>query len=173
MKKDEALSAAPEDRRRIVTGVGAAIFRGDEVLIIQRDKPPLEGDWSIPGGRLEYGETLRAAIHREVGEETGCTVEIVDLLNIYEVLPPALGTTGGPGAHALPGPHLLMIDFACRWLEGEPVAGDDARAARFLQMNEALDLVSWDMTRRAITLAHAILHGQDHGVLHRPEEVAS
>ncbi len=163
----------PGDRRRIVTGVGAAIFRDDDVLIIQRDKPPLEGDWSIPGGRLEYGETLRGAIHREVAEETACKVEIVDFLNIYEVLPPALGTAHGLAGSASPGPHLLMIDFACRWLEGEPVAGDDARAARFLPMNKALDLVSWDMTRRAIRLAHTLIHGQGHDVLRRPEEVAS
>ncbi|MBY0421408.1 MAG: NUDIX domain-containing protein, partial [Parvularculaceae bacterium] len=77
------------ETRAIRLGVGAVIFRANEVLLIRRGKPPFEGAWSIPGGAPHFGETLEAATLREVREETGVAAEIRGFLGVYEFLPGA------------------------------------------------------------------------------------
>lgn len=140
------------ESERIGVGVGAVVFRGDDVLLIRRGKPPFQGRWSIPGGRVHYGETVKQAVVREVREETGVEIEIVGLLDVFDGLP----ATGGP-AQANDGftRHMVMIDYICRWRGGEPVAGDDATAAQFTPLAAALDKLSWDVTRQAVARAAA------------------
>lgn len=112
------------------------------MLLIQRAKPPFKAHWSIPGGKIDYGETTREAIHREVMEETGVTFEILGLIDVFEALPEEPGD-----------PHYVMIDFACRYLSGDVVAGDDAMDAQFVPIEEALSRLAWDKTRHAIRSA--------------------
>jgi 8-oxo-dGTP diphosphatase len=100
--------------------VSAAIFRDDKILLVRRARPPAKGFYSLPGGRVEFGETLHAALQREVDEETGLTIEIVGLAGWREVLP---GTSGGG--------HYLIMSFAARSTFGEPV------------LNEELDDFRW------------------------------
>ncbi|HEY3677290.1 MAG TPA: NUDIX hydrolase [Bradyrhizobium sp.] len=88
--------------------VSAAIFRNGKVLLVRRAKSPANGFYSLPGGRVEFGETLHTALHREVDEETGLKIEIVGLAGWREVLPAA---SGG---------HYLIMSFAARWIGGEP-----------------------------------------------------
>jgi 8-oxo-dGTP diphosphatase len=88
--------------------VSAAIFRDDKILLVRRARFPARGFYSLPGGRVEFGETLHAALHREVGEETALKVEIVGLAGWREVVP---GATGGG--------HYLIMSFAARWSSGE------------------------------------------------------
>jgi 8-oxo-dGTP diphosphatase len=121
----------------VVLAAGAVVWRGDDVLLIRRGKMPRLGEWSIPGGRLEAGETLKQAAAREVLEETGCRVTVEQLCEIVEVLEED-------------GRHLILVDFTAAWIAGEPVGGDDALEARFVPADEALALVSWDETRRVI-----------------------
>lgn len=128
-----------------LAGAGAIVWRGDEVLLIKRAKAPLLGQWSIPGGRIEPGETARAAAVREVMEETGCAIEIVALCDVVDSI--------GPGFHA------VLIDFTTRWLGGEPVAGDDAADARFVPFGEIASLGMWSETLRVIALSRAQLDG--------------
>lgn len=128
---------------RIVVGVGVVTFRGGDVLLIRRGKPPFEGRWSIPGGRLEYDEALRDAALRELREETGVEARLIGLIDVFEALPRDVGGDG----------HLVMIDYAAEWVAGDPVAGDDAADARFVPMAEAVGLVAWDETRRALAMA--------------------
>jgi 8-oxo-dGTP diphosphatase len=128
---------------RPVIGVGVVCFRGDEVLLVRRGKPPREGEWSLPGGRLEWGETVRDGALRELREETGVRAEIVGLIDVVDGLFPG----DGPGGLAN---HYVLVDFAARWLEGEPVGGDDAADARFVAMDAALRLVNWPETQRVI-----------------------
>jgi 8-oxo-dGTP diphosphatase len=128
------------EQRNIFVGVGAVVFRGDDILVIRRGKPPFEGQWSIPGGGLEHGEALEVAVIREVREETGLEVGILGLLNVYEALP---AVTGFPT-------HTIMIDYVAEWVSGEPVAADDAVDAEFVSMDEAISRLSWDVTRRAV-----------------------
>ncbi len=125
----------PTPRRPVAT-VGVVCLRGDEVLLIKRGNPPRQGQWSLPGGRLEWGETLQAGALRELAEETGVSAEILGLIDVVD----GVMTTR----------HYIMVDYAARWTAGEPVAGDDAADARFLALDEALAIVEWEETRRVI-----------------------
>jgi 8-oxo-dGTP diphosphatase len=116
-----------------VSCVGVVCWRGDEVLLIKRGRAPRLGEWSIPGGKIEAGESLHAAARRELFEETGVTAEIGSLIEVYEIL--------------LPGVHYILIDYAARWLSGDPRPGDDADEACFLPLDEALSRVRQADTR--------------------------
>ncbi len=132
-----------EQHETIRIGVGAVVFREQEVLLVKRGKPPMFGLWSIPGGGLEYGETIKDGVIREVREETGCEIEITGLIDVFEAIRPS-------EPHV---PHTVMIDYAAEWISGEPVAGDDAAEAEFVRFDEALKRLSWDETRRAVEMA--------------------
>ncbi|KQY35677.1 phosphohydrolase [Caulobacter sp. Root1455] len=133
-----AVSAFP------VPTVGVICLRGDQVLLIKRGTPPRLGQWSLPGGRLERGETTVVAALRELAEETGVEAELLGLVDVVD----GLFTSRETGATTR---HYVMIDYAARWISGEPVAGDDAAEARFVSLDEALAMVEWDVTRQVIT----------------------
>lgn len=124
---------------RPILSVGAVVFRRDEVLLIRRGRPPFQGHWSIPGGKVEHGEAMRDAVLREVAEETGVAARVLGLIDVFDALPTE------PDA-----PHFALIDFACEHVAGEPVAADDAMDAEFVPLTEALARLSWDKTRLAI-----------------------
>ncbi|RRN65841.1 NUDIX hydrolase [Caulobacter sp. 602-1] len=126
-----------------VPTVGVVCLRGDEVLLIRRGTPPRLNQWSLPGGRLEWGETLEVAALRELKEETAVEAELLGLLDVVDGVFPAR-----PGGEITR--HYVMIDYAARWTGGEPVAGDDAAEARFVTLDEAMALVEWEETRRVI-----------------------
>lgn len=130
--------AAPSIR----IGVGAVIFRGDDVLLIKRGKPPFLGQWSIPGGGLEFGERIEDGVLRELQEETGITAVLCGMIGVFEALPVETGAQ-----------HVVMIDHWGEWRAGEPVAGDDAQEAAFTPLAEAMNRVAWDDTRRALEIA--------------------
>jgi 8-oxo-dGTP diphosphatase len=118
--------------------VGVVCVRDGEVLLIRRANPPRQGEWSIPGGRIEPGEAVLDAARRELREETGVEGEVVGLIDVVDGVFPE---------HER---HYVMIDYAMRWTAGEPVAGDDASEARFFPLNTALALVEWSETMRII-----------------------
>ena len=109
--------------------VSGAIFRDDKVLLVRRARSPAKGFYSLPGGRVEFGESLHAALHREVDEETGLKIEIVGLAGWREVLPPASG-----------GGHYLIVSFAARWAAMEPVLNDEHDDFRWLSPDGLGDL---------------------------------
>lgn len=127
--------------RRPTPCVGVVCLKDDRVLLIQRGKAPRKGQWSIPGGRMEFGEGATAAALRELREETGVEAEILGLVDVVDSFDAAADW------------HGLLVDYAARWTDGEPAAGDDAIQAAFLPLDEALDRVDWDETRRVIQLA--------------------
>jgi len=94
--------------------VSAAIFREGKVLLVRRSRSPGKGFYSLPGGRVEFGESLEVALHREVDEETGLRIEILGLAGWREVLP---GATGGG--------HYLIMSFAARWVAREPLLNEE------------------------------------------------
>ncbi|WDI31753.1 NUDIX domain-containing protein [Hyphococcus flavus] len=138
-------------QENIFIGVGAVVFKGDDILVIKRGKPPFQGQWSIPGGGLENGERLVDAVIREVREETGLEIELLGLLNVFEAIP---AETGFPA-------HTILIDYVAEWISGEPAAADDAMEAEFVSMDEAVSRLSWDVTRQAV--AQAVQKRKDFG----------
>jgi 8-oxo-dGTP diphosphatase len=115
-----------------LVGVGAVIIQDGRVLLVKRGHPPLAGEWSIPGGVLEVGETLREAAVREASEETCLTVEPVDLLGVYDRL---LRDEAGQILY-----HFVLIDFLCRPVAGKAQAADDADEVRWFTPAEAGEL---------------------------------
>jgi 8-oxo-dGTP diphosphatase len=111
-----------------LVGVGAVIIDDGRVLLVKRGHPPLAGEWSIPGGVLELGETLREAAVREAREETCLTVEPAELLGVYDRV--LRDDTGGILY------HFVLIDFLCRPLSGKAQAADDADEVRWFTLNE-------------------------------------
>ena len=136
-------AVAPATAEFPVPTVGVVCLRGDQVLLIKRGTPPRLGQWSLPGGRLERGETTVVAALRELAEETGVQAELLGLVDVVD----GLFTSRETGATTR---HYVMIDYAARWISGEPVAGDDAAEARFVSLDEALAMVEWDVTRAVI-----------------------
>lgn len=106
-----------------LVGVGAVIVQDRRALLIRRGTAPLLGEWSLPGGVLECGESLRRAAVREAREETGLEVEVVEMLGVYErVIPGDSGRTRY---------HFVLIDFLCRPVGGNLKAGSDASEVRW------------------------------------------
>lgn len=129
----------PDNSRRPLAGAGAIVWRGNEVLLIKRGKAPLKGRWSIPGGRIEWGESARDAAVREVLEETGCRIEIVALCDVVDSF--------------VEGGHAVLVDFTARWVNGEPRAGDDAVEARFVAYEAVATMGLWSETERVIGMS--------------------
>jgi 8-oxo-dGTP diphosphatase len=121
---------------RPVVSVGAVVWRGDDVLLIRRARAPFEGQWSIPGGKVEFGETLEDALVREVREETGVEIALTGLIGVYQSIEAQT--------------HFVMVDWCANWLSGEPRADDDALEAAFVPFDEALERIAWDTTRTAL-----------------------
>jgi 8-oxo-dGTP diphosphatase len=119
----------PEPLSRPQIAVSAAIFRDGKILLVRRARSPAKGFYSLPGGRVEFGETLHAALHREVDEETSLRIEIVDLAGWREVVP---GPTGGG--------HYLIMSFAARWRANEPVLNDELDDFKWLPPDALGDL---------------------------------
>ena len=125
---DHALDTpAPPTRPQLA--VSGAIFRDNKVLLVRRSRSPGKGFYSFPGGRVEFGESLHTALHREVDEETGLRIEILELAGWREVLP-------GTGS----GGHYLIMSFAARWASLEPVLNDEHDDFKWLKPEEIGDL---------------------------------
>ena len=109
-----------DDRRypkRPLVGVGAIILKRDRILMAQRGKEPLKGWWSLPGGALEIGESLKDAVCREVREETGLEIRPLGVVEIFErIMRDAAG---------VPEYHYVLIDYMCRATGGTLRPGDD------------------------------------------------
>ena len=117
----KAVSSINEESRRYPSrpflGVGALIFEHGKILIVERAKEPLKGYWSLPGGIVEAGEKLEAAIRREVLEETGLNVEPTAIFEIFERIIP---DSNGRAEY-----HYVLIDYLCRVAGGTLQAASD------------------------------------------------
>jgi len=117
-----------------LVGVGAIVIEDSRVLLVKRAHPPLQAQWSIPGGVLEVGELVREAAIREAREETGLIVEPRDLLGVYDRIL--------RNAEQRVQYHYVLIDFLCRRTGGELRAASDAAEVRWFTRDElpSLDL---------------------------------
>lgn len=129
-------------------GVGAVILHDGRALIVQRASEPRKGEWTVPGGVLEVGETLRSGIEREVLEETGLLVKAGPVVDVYEnIWPDASGKTEF---------HYVLVDFLCELISGELQAGTDAAEARWITVEELDDLSLIGKTADAIRAGFAM-----------------
>lgn len=143
--------AGPSVQRPVV-GVGVVVLRtggaGLEVLLIRRGQPPRAGEWSIPGGKQEWGETVQEAARREVMEETGVEIANLKLIDVVDAIIRA--------QHGVVARHLTLVDYRADWVSGEPVAGDDASDARWVPLAEAPTYIIWTETTRIIQAGAAM-----------------
>jgi 8-oxo-dGTP diphosphatase len=111
-----------------LVGVGAIIIEGDRVLLVKRAHPPIQGQWSIPGGVLEVGEFVRDAAIREAREETGLIVDPGALLGVYDRI------LRDPEQRVQY--QYVLIDFLCQRIGGELLAASDAAEVRWFTREE-------------------------------------
>ena len=126
-----------------IIGVGGIVFREDQVLLIERGMEPGLGQWSIPGGVVGVGETLKEAVRREVLEETHLEVEVLTLAKVLERI---FRDPNGRVAY-----HYVLVDFLCRYKAGELRSDSDAKDARFIKL---LDLASYQIAPITLEVIH-------------------
>lgn len=123
-------------------GCGAIVRRDESVLLVKRGQPPRAGQWAIPGGKVHAGESLRAAVEREIMEETAITIRVGEMVYQLEYI-----EHDKQGALAF---HYVVLDFEAEYLSGELCAGDDAEAAAWVPFDELAGLALTDSTRDAL-----------------------
>ena len=111
------MTGSREYPERPVVGVGGVVIAEGRALLIRRGHPPLEGEWSIPGGTLEVGETLLDAVRRELAEETGIEVRVGELIEAFERI--------FPDGEGQPKYHFVILDYLCEAIRGTARAGSD------------------------------------------------
>jgi ADP-ribose pyrophosphatase YjhB (NUDIX family) len=130
-------------------GVGALIIENGRILLVERGGEPLKGYWSLPGGAVETGERLEAAMRREIREETGLEVEVVCLLEVFERI--MLDESGRPEY------HFVLMDYLCRPAGGTLCAADDAKKVAWFAPGEVEGLLITEGTPAVIAKAFARL----------------
>ena len=141
-------AASPSAREypdRPWVGVGIVVWRGDEILLVRRAKPPRLGEWSIPGGAQSLGETVFDAAIREVREETGIAIRPTGIVTVVDSII--------RDAEQRPQFHYTLVEISAEWMAGEAVAADDVDDVRWTTPAMAATLVKWDETLRIIAEA--------------------
>ena len=137
---------------RPIVGVGAVIVDHGRVVLVKRGSPPLLGEWSLPGGVVELGETLRAAAEREAGEETGLMVKAGEVLEVLDRIV--------PDKDGAPQYHYVLIDFLCTVHGGQLRAGSDAGDVCWVKEDELgkfkLEQPAVEVVRKAFALKSRI-----------------
>ena len=127
-------------------GIGVVIINtNDEILLVKRSNPPNKGQWSIPGGHLEFGEQLKEAAIREIHEETNLTIYELELLDAVDFFHKDIK---GEVVN-----HYVLIDFKTYSFSGIPKAGSDADAIKWVNKDNIKDFIVWDETIRIINKA--------------------
>jgi 8-oxo-dGTP diphosphatase len=166
-----------------MVGVGGVIIRDGRTLLIRRGSEPLKGEWSIPGGMLEVGETLKEGVTRELLEETGLHVQVVELIEVFERIfrkgdegtgpSPTMGAPAGAvgaridgdgGTQNRPLYHFVILDYLCDVVSGEQRAGGDVTDLAFATEEELenyhLTPTATRVIKRAFAMSRARTAGQ-------------
>jgi len=135
---------------RPVVGVGAVIVRDGKALIVKRAHAPRQGEWSLPGGMLDLGESLDDAVRREVREETGLEVTLGPIIETFDRV--------HRDADGRVRYHFVIVDYVC-WTSGEPIAGSDAEAVAWVAADE-IDRYGVNPHAKAVILRGLHYHQQ-------------
>ena len=133
--------------------VGAIVFRQDAVLLVQRNQPPKQGEWAIPGGKVNLGETLQHAAEREVLEETGIQIRAFEPVYAFDLI-----ETDEQGELRW---HYVIVDPIAEYVAGEPLAASDARQARWVTRSDMEQLKINTTTRTLLEDMFDFSPGED------------
>ena len=136
---------------RPMVGVGAIVFRGDRVLIVQRGREPAYGKWSLPGGLVELGESLQEAVSREVREEVGLEIIVKDMV---AALDRVILDDAGRIEY-----HYILLDFLCESTSGEPCAATDVMDSAFVALDALSEYPLTSGTEEVIRRAFGQMQG--------------
>jgi ADP-ribose pyrophosphatase YjhB (NUDIX family) len=145
------MASSREYPERPLVGVGGVVIDKGRALLIRRASEPLRGEWSIPGGMLELGETLEEGVTRELLEETGLQVRVVELIEVFDRI--VYAPNGEGGGHDLQRPrfHYVIADYLCERISGEHAAASDVTDAVFAGEEE---LERFHLTETALRILH-------------------
>jgi len=133
---------------RPIVGVGAVIVDGDRVLLVKRAHEPLKGEWSLPGGAVEVGESLEAALVREVREETCLDVTVGPVVEVLDRI--------GRDANDRVEYHFVIVDYLCRVAGGTAKCGSDADEVQWARRDDLAPYRLTPAASRVITKAFAV-----------------
>lgn len=128
-----------------VVGIGVIVWREDKVLLIRRKNPPLQGQWGLPGGKQQLGETIFEAAMREVREEARIEIAPFSIITALDAI-----THDKAGKIEF---HYTIIEVAAEWQSGEACADDDALDVRWVSPDEVEKLCHWDEVARIVRLS--------------------
>jgi ADP-ribose pyrophosphatase YjhB (NUDIX family) len=134
-----------------LVGVGTVVFRGDDVLLVRRGRPPKQGEWSLPGGLQRLGETVFQAAVREVREEANIGIRVLGIVDVVDLIERET-------ASARIRYHYTLIDVIAEWVEGAVQPGSDAADAGWFAHAELPAQQLWAETRRVVALAERLRH---------------
>jgi len=126
--------------KEFINCTGIVCFKDDEVLLIKRGNPPRKGEWSIPGGKIEFGESEIDAALRELSEETGIKAYKEKKINQVEV--------------NFEGFNYILHNYKAVWVSGKPIPGSDALDAKFIKLNKLKKYKLWKKTQETINAGH-------------------
>jgi 8-oxo-dGTP diphosphatase len=136
---------------RPLVGVGGVVIADGRTLLIRRGSAPLQGQWSIPGGMLELSESIVAGVRRELAEETGLEVRVLDLIEVFERIVPG---EGGRTRY-----HFVILDYLCEMASGEARAGSDVTDVAWAGEDElekySLTAIATRVIKRAFEMTRA------------------
>jgi ADP-ribose pyrophosphatase len=134
------------DQKQPIAGIGAVVIHNNQALLVKRAKPPKQGLWCIPGGKIQYGETLQQAAEREIKEETGITIKAGDPVYVFDLIEEGNF-------------HYIIIDLLAEYISGTLQAGDDAMDAKWFSL-ENIDLPEIDVETKQ--LLHTTIQNKRH-----------
>jgi 8-oxo-dGTP diphosphatase len=138
------MASSREYPERPIVGVGGVVIEQGRALLIRRGSEPLLGEWSIPGGALELGETLEQGVVRELLEETGLKVRVIELIEVFDRI--YVQSAAGNDKTKNPRFHYVIVDYLCERLAGQAVAGSDVTDVAFASEDE---LAKYNLTETA------------------------
>jgi 8-oxo-dGTP diphosphatase len=142
-----------------MVGVGGVIIDQGRALLIRRGSEPLLGEWSIPGGMLELGETLEEGVARELLEETGIIVRVIELIEVFDRIY-LESTAGAKEGKKAPRFHYVIVDYLCERIAGEAIAGSDVTEVAFAGEAELSEYKLTETATRILKKAFAMERGR-------------